>query len=185
MNQRKALVALSVLAVLFAVIFRLVDHPANFAPIGAIALVSAYYLHSKGSWAIPLGAMLLSDAIIGFYSLPVMLSVYASYLAIWALGRWAKQADTKSALLPAVLFGSITHFVATNFAVWAFTGLYAKTLSGLAFSYTMAIPFFKWTLAGDLFFAGVFIAMIEGARQFSKSVVSKEAVESQIMYHQS
>ncbi len=184
MNQRKALVALSVLAVIFAVTFRLVDHPANFAPIGAIALISAYYLTARGSWAIPLGAMLLSDAIIGFYSLPVMFAVYASYLAMWGLGRWAKNAETKTALVPAVLFGSITHFVLTNFAVWAFTGMYAKTLSGLALSYTMAIPFFKWTLAGDLFFAGLFIAMIEGARQMAKSIVSKDVVEN-VIYHQS
>ena len=113
-----------------------------------------------------------------------MASVYASYLAMWALGRWAKNAETKTALLPAVLFGSIAHFTLTNFAVWAFTAMYAKTLSGLALSYTMAIPFFKWTLAGDLFFAGLFIAIIEGARQMAKSIVSKDAVET-VIYHQS
>lgn len=183
MNNRKATIALTILLVGIAAAFRLVEHPANFAPIGAIALISAYYLQARGSWAIPLVAMIVSDLFIGFYSLPIMAAVYGSYLIMWGLGRMAKNAGTKSALVPAVLLGSIAHFVVTNFAVWAFTTMYAKNLSGLFLSYTMAIPFFKWTLAGDIFFSALFIAMIEVARRVAQSSVTKETVENQFFYH--
>jgi hypothetical protein len=177
MNTRKGLIAFTVLVIGIAVISRLVDHPANFAPIGAVAILAGYYLKSRNSWLLPLAAMLVSDLIIGTYQWQVMASVYVSYLALWGLGRYAKGQDTKVALLPATLLGSSVHFVATNFAVWAFTGLYAKTLSGLLLSYTMAIPFFKWTLAGDAFYMVVLVSMVEGARYVGNHLAqTREAV---------
>jgi len=44
-------------------------------------------------------------------------------------------------------------FVATNFAVWAFGGLYPHNLEGLAECYIAALPFLRNRIAGDLFWA--------------------------------
>ena len=41
----------------------------------------------------------------------------------------------------------------TNFGCWILFDHYAKTWSGLWECYTMAVPFFRYTVAGDLFFA--------------------------------
>ena len=43
-----------------------------------------------------------------------------------------------------------------NFGVWAVGTLYAPTWQGLVLCYTMALPYLLNTMAGNLFYAGVF-----------------------------
>jgi hypothetical protein len=49
----------------------------------------------------------------------------------------------------------VLFFVVTNFGVWAFTDMYPRTGDGLTACFIAAIPFFRNTLAGDLFYAAV------------------------------
>ena len=49
-------------------------------------------------------------------------------------------------------------FPVSNFAVWAAFDMYPKTFAGLMTCYTMAIPFFRRGLAGDLLFTAVMFA---------------------------
>ena len=65
---------------------RLLDHPANFTAIGALALISGFLFQSRFSWLLPLGVMLVTDSLLGFYAWPVMLSVYVSFAIIYLLG---------------------------------------------------------------------------------------------------
>lgn len=143
------------------VIARFLPHPPNFVPIAAIALFGGVYLSRKLAFILPLSAMLISDIFIGFYAVAVMISVYGSFLLIGALGVWLKKHKKwytigGSAFLSAVLF-----FLITNFAVWAFTPWYPTTLSGLLQCYVMALPFFKNTLLGNLFYATCFFGLYE------------------------
>ena len=50
-------------------------------------------------------------------------------------------------IVPATLF-----FLVSNFAVWAFQSDYEKSLAGLARCYWAAVPFYRWMLAGDVFY---------------------------------
>src|SRR5690606_21921883 len=50
---------------------------------------------------------------------------------------------------------SIAFFVLSNFAVWAFSGMYSHDLAGLTQCYVLALPFFQNSLAGDLFWTAV------------------------------
>ena len=143
---------------------RLMVHQPNFAPITALALIAGYYLPKKTGWLVPLLAVLISDCILGFYAWPVMAAVYGSYLASWALARWAQTSGSRSALLPATLISSVLFFLVTNGAVWAFTPLYAKTWLGLYDCYAMAVPFFRSTLLSDVFYTTAFVALISLAR---------------------
>src|SRR5262245_35392811 len=54
-------------------------------------------------------------------------------------------------LLSLCLASSVTFFLTTNFAVWAFEGIYSHDLAGLTACYVAALPFFKNTIIGDLF----------------------------------
>lgn len=179
MKNSYSIVFLTAFLVGVAVISRLIEHPANFAPIAAIALVAAFYSASRFSWIIPLVAMGIADLFIGFYDMKVMLAVYGSYLLIWFLGRWARSMKTKWSLLPATLLGSISFFLITNFSVWAFTPLYEKTADGLSLAYAMGIPFFKWTLAGDVFYLIIFVSVIEIALFTAGRRANEETVELQ------
>ena len=50
---------------------------------------------------------------------------------------------------------SLIFFAATNFAVWAFSGMYSLDMAGLVAVLRAALPFLKYTVAGDLFWAAV------------------------------
>jgi hypothetical protein len=53
---------------------------------------------------------------------------------------------------------SIQFFLITNFGVWA-AGAYARDISGLGASYIAGLPFLRWTMLGDLFYAGCFFGI--------------------------
>ncbi|MBI3335242.1 MAG: hypothetical protein HY001_01975 [Candidatus Portnoybacteria bacterium] len=147
--------------IIFGFSARLLPHPPNFAPIGALALFGGIYLPRRLALVIPLGAMILSDLIIGFYSLPIMLSVYGSFALMNLIGLWVRGRKRFSTVLGGTLCGSTLFFLITNAAVWAFSGIYPFTLSGLAQSYIMAIPFFRSTVLGDLFYVGLLMGSYE------------------------
>ena len=68
MNAKNSRLVALLSAILVAAVLRLVPHPPNFTPIGAMALFSGAYLGRRGlAFVAPLGAMLLSDAVLGFY----------------------------------------------------------------------------------------------------------------------
>jgi hypothetical protein len=64
-------------------------------------------------------------------------------------------AGMTAGLVGSSLASSIFFFVTTNFAVWAVGSYYSHTWTGLVDCYLRAVPFFRYTLAGDLFFASV------------------------------
>jgi hypothetical protein len=149
MNSR-ILVLLS--AILAAAALRLVPHPPNFTPIGAMALFGGAYLGRRWlAFAAPLGALLLSDLVLGFYHGQV--TVYASVALIAMLGMAALQRRSALRVGLAAIAGSILFFAITNFGMWLFSGFYPRTLAGLEACYIAAIPFFQNTVAGDLFYA--------------------------------
>lgn len=139
-------------AIAAAAALRLVPHPPNFTPIGAMALFSGAYLGRRWlALAAPLAAMLISDLVLGFYA-----GMWVQYLAValvvllasGVLGRISPLRVGGAALASSALF-----FVVTNFGTWALSGMYPRDLGGLAACYAAAIPFFQNTAAGDLFYA--------------------------------
>jgi hypothetical protein len=155
MNANTSRLLAILAAILTAGALRLVPHPPNFTSIGAMALFSGAYLGRRGlmAFAAPLGAMLLSDAVIGFHS--GMPFVYASIAAIVVIGWLALQRRTPLRIGGAAVASSVLFFIVTNFGTWAVSGMYPLTASGLAACYVAAIPFFQNTLAGDLFYSGL------------------------------
>ena len=73
--------------IVFAVALRLVPHPPNFSPIGAIGLFSGCYFCLKRSWLIPIFALLISDFILGFYNPISMMTVYLSFAVSVIIGK--------------------------------------------------------------------------------------------------
>lgn len=152
MNKKLFLFSLGLLAI--SVISRLMPHIPNMTPIGALALWSGTYGQKRWFIGLPLLAMLISDFIIGFHH--TMPYVYGSFLLIYGLGFLLR----RNLSLPSVLAGSLTSsvlfFVITNFGVWISGSWYPHTFTGLMQCYTMAIPFFRNTVIGDLFYVAVF-----------------------------
>src|SRR6202163_3424571 len=148
--------------ILFAAIIRIVPHPWNLAPVGAMALFSGAVLRNGViAFVVPLLAMFAGDFFVGFHIL--MPVVYVSFVISTAIGFWLRERRSVVRLGGAVLLGAMQFFLITNLGVWAFLNSYPKTFAGLMACYAAGVPFFWNTLAGDvcysaLLFGGLFLA---------------------------
>jgi len=147
--------------VLVAVVLRLLPHPANFAPVSALALFGGVYLSKKTAILIPLAALGISDYFLGYYSFGVMLSVWGSFVLVGLIGLLVRKRKSIPMIVTGTLSGSVLFFLITNFAVWFFGNWYEKTFSGLIQCFTLALPFFRNSLFGDVFYVGVFFGTYE------------------------
>lgn len=147
--------------ILAAAFSRLLPHPVNCTPIAAIALVGGVYLDKRIALIVPLAALILSDLVIGFH--PTILFVYGSFLLIGFMGLWLKAHKKPIPIIGAALFSSLVFFVITNMGVWLTGGgwSYPKTWQGLIECYTLALPFFRNTIAGDLMYTGILFGVFE------------------------
>ena len=141
-------------AIAAAAALRLVPHPPNFSPIDAMALFSGAYLGRRSlAFVAPLGALLLSDALLGFY--PGMEFQYLSVALIVLFGSVALARKSPLRIGSAAGASAVLFFAVTNFGTWLTSRMYPHSLAGLEGCYVAAIPFFRNTLAGDLFYAAL------------------------------
>lgn len=169
MNYSKNNVWAIGMVLLLLALLRLLPHPANFTPVGAIAILGAYFFSRyKAAVWIPVVIMFLSDMALelsyrlGYGSFPgfndIMLFVYPAFALMAFCGYMAAKKSGWARIAGATLAGSLLFFLSTNFGYWF---LYMpKTGSALVQSYVQAIPFFKNALAGDLFYTGAGFMLI-------------------------
>jgi hypothetical protein len=145
---------------------RLAPHPPNFAPIAALGLFAGAYAAGKSgriAWLAPLAALLIGDAIIGFYSPLLMAFVYSGFAIGGVLGRaFLHEERTTGRLIACSLAASGVFFVISNLGVWL--GGHSHTWIGLGECYVRAIPFFRNTLMGVLVYSGLLFGLYEAAR---------------------
>jgi hypothetical protein len=143
-----------ILLVLAAAATRLLPHPPNVTSVSALALFGGAYLSNRWlAFALPLLALLGSDLLLGFY--PGMAVQYLSFAVVICIGLTLRRRRSVARVTVAAVASAVSFFVLTNFGVWALGTLYPKTLAGLGACFVAAIPFFRNTLAGDLFYTAV------------------------------
>lgn len=172
MNKRPLLTELLVLTTLIALgvcvrVFLGTELP-NFTAVAAISLFAGYFFYRSGlALLAPVVTMLISDAVIGGYKWQAMVTVYAMLTLPVAMG-WLLRRVKGSANRPVTslvtrglglvacsLFSSVLFFLVTNCAWLPWNEMYADDVNGLLLSYQLGVPFFKYTLGGDLFFGAV------------------------------
>ena len=168
-TKTKIIIVISIIAL--AAMSRLVKHPFNFTPLAAMALFAGCYLHKKWGVLLPLAAVFISDYFIGFYNWRLMASVYASLVFIFAIGLVLNKYKTWYNIIFASLTSSVVFFAVTNFSVWSFSGWYPHTWAGFVSCFTLALPFFRNTLAGDLVYTTAFFGIYELAVLFSRELI--------------
>jgi len=152
---------------------RFLPHPPNVACVGALGLFAGCYLGGRRAYLVPLAAMLGSDVVghflklpgMGFYNPLTMTLVYAGVLAAVPLGRWMKNRQSWFRLPAGSIAASTVFFLLSNFGVWL-GPWYPLSVAGLAACYTSAIPFFGYTIVGDLGFT----LLLFGAWEYSRSI---------------
>jgi hypothetical protein len=153
-----------------------------FTPTAAASLFAGMYFSRVAIAAmVPIAILAISDLMLPAHdSIPVLLATYAIMTVPVFLGRLQRGEQPRwlaaskwalFALVPATLF-----FIVTNFAVWAFQSDYPKTLAGLGQCYWAAVPFFRWMLAGDVFYLAVLLGcwIVAGAPRWNQLRPVKE-----------
>jgi hypothetical protein len=174
-NQSRSMaIGLTVLSALG----RLVPHAPNVTPLGGSCLFAGSRISGYLAYMLPLAVMIATDPFAWFghgYTLasPV---IYASFmLSVW-IGRRMLRNVTAMRVGSAAFVCSLQFFLFSNFALWAgavlrHNPIYSADLSGLMNCYTLALPFWGRTLAGDLFFsAAIFGAYALLTRKATQSV---------------
>jgi hypothetical protein len=164
--------------ILLGAVLRVIPHPGNFAPIAAMALFGGANLGKKQALLVPLAAMVISDFFIGFDGIISRAMVYGSFLAIGLLGIWLKNHKNIYTVVGASLAASVIFFLVTNLPLVHPNSLYPYTWEGAMSSYFNAIPFFKNTLLGDLFYTSVFFGAYELVRYYSNLRAKRSSLSS-------
>jgi hypothetical protein len=156
---------LAYLFVIFAVVFRFLPHSQafNFTPVAAALLFFGSRQPLRRAW-IPVAMLAASDVLltVGIYKYPFTVDhfvTWAWYAIAVVIGSLLASNRSPLRVGAASLAASITFFLVSNLCVWAVWNMYPKTVGGLVTCYSMAVPFFRNTLAGDLLFTGVFFAI--------------------------
>jgi hypothetical protein len=153
-SQQFLLVTIMILAAAFSRLLTNYFHIWNFTPITAMALFSGALIHDKRfAFLIPLAAMIITDAFLGFYE--GILAVYAALMLITLFGFLLENRVKVIPVILASLGASFIFFLVTNFALIYPTFLYPHTWQGIIASYTAGIPFFKNAVIGDLIYSGI------------------------------
>ena len=181
-----ARVIILVAMIFLAALTRLIPHPPNFAPMTAMALFAAAHFRSRlFALVAPLLALFASDlGIEAFHRLGLMRSWglypgmwinYAALALVTVLGFVFIDRKSVGAVAGTTLLGSLTFFLVTNFGVWAGETLYPKTAVGLLICYLEGIPFFGWSLLGDVFYVTLFFGAFALAERRFPALAPKPA----------
>jgi hypothetical protein len=152
----------------------------NFAPLAAIALCGGAYFPSRVKFIVPLGALLLSDAILNYYYgatlfTPLIACRYLTLVLIAWIGLRLQNRASLKTLLPASIVVSTMFYVVTNIFAWLSDPGYARNFPGLIQALTVGLPqysstpswmFFRNSLLSDFFFTCVFVLCMNFARHF-------------------
>lgn len=158
--------------VVLACLFRFVPHPWGFAPLAGSLLFFGARAPRRQLW-FPLVVFPASDIILTKFVYAAHFSwdhlvIWAWYAAIVLLGTRLAANSKAVWILGSAVASSVSFFLLSNFAVWAGTDMYPKSVVGLMAAYTMGLPFFERGLAGDVIFTTLLFAIAGIVAQFAK-----------------
>jgi len=147
---------LAYLFVILAVAVRFMPHPWMFTPVVGSLLFFGARGPRRQIW-IPFMLLAASDVALTklVYSYPFTLDHYVTfawYAAVLWLGTTLGAKTKFMPVIGAALASSVSFYLITNLAAWAWLDMYPKNLNGVMMSYVAALPFFRNALAGDLIF---------------------------------
>ena len=140
---------------------RFIPHPPNFTSLLALsfyvpALLGIRYLPAL------LISFVITDLIIGLHS--TVFFTWGSVLLIGLISKHFVSSITKR--INGALLGACLFFIITNFGVWI-SGIYGITLNGFIVCYTLALPFFGYSLISTIIFSSI----IETVYKYKNSIL--------------
>lgn len=165
--------------VIVSALSRVLPHPPNFTPVGAMSLYAGARIRGWSSYLLPILSLLVSDIVLSkihgyeFFH-DTLLVIYGSFLFNVFLGKTFLSESSsflKTGILAAI--ASSQFYLVSNFGVWALSDMYPKSLEGLIACYIVALPFFQWTFLSDLIYSSVLFGLLDGFEIRVGKIVSK------------
>lgn len=148
-NLRDSALALGVF------VSRLRIFPAN------ISLVGSFGFFNQNFWFYAATIILFDGFVGGWYQ--GFIFTYLGFLGYYLLGKIARDNRKKQVVLLPV--ASLLFFLMSNFGVWL--RWYPQTLTGFIKCYTLALPFYRNTLIGDLAFGYGYLLVSHLVKNYS------------------
>ena len=141
-------ISLGIIGVLAA--SRFIPHPPNFTSLLALSFYVPAFLGLRYLPALLIG-FIFTDLIIGFHGV-----TFFTWGTVILIGLGSKF-FTKNIInrISGSLLGACLFFIITNFGVWSL-GSYGYTFEGIIICYTLALPFFGYSLISTFVFSGIF-----------------------------
>ncbi len=161
---------LAIVFVLLAIVsrFAIAMNPGShwwaFTPVVASLLFFGAKMPRKLLWvpvvALATADVLLSKLVYGYGFTADLLVSWAFYAGCAWLGSAMLRENAKPVrLVVASLTSSLSFFVLSNLAVWAFWPTYSHDLKGLATCFVAAVPFYRNQPVADLLFTAVLFSL--------------------------
>ena len=133
---------------------RFIPHPPNFTSLIAL---SFYVPAILGMRYLPVlvFSFVVTDIVIGLHS--VTLFTWGSVVIIGLISKYFISSIISR--LSGALFGALIFYLISNFGVWI-TGSYGYTVEGLIACYTLALPFFGYTIVSTVLFSTIIETVI-------------------------
>ena len=170
------------LLLLIAVLTRVLPHAGwmNFTAVGAALL----YFGARRPWRemiAPVAVLMATDYYLTVYAYhyafrwEAYVTTWAWYAAAIALGWILLHAKTSVLRVGAgVVLGPTSFFVVSNYAVWAGSAMYPRTLGGLVACYAAGIPFYR----NDLLSTAIVLGAVFGVPALARRMKLARAQEA-------
>ncbi len=126
---------------------RFIPHPPNFTSLLALSFYVPVIFGLRYLPAL-LFSFAITDFIIGYHT-----GTFFTWGSVFLIGLianfFAKNITTR---LTGALVGALIFFVISNFGVWV-SGMYGLTIIGLLTCYTLALPFFAYSIISTIIFS--------------------------------
>jgi hypothetical protein len=190
MFRSRYVVLLSIVAI--AVALRLIDHPWNLAPIGALSLFAgAYFRDRRLAFILPLVTMFLSDIALGivkdnlslyvfFGTVPFVYGCYIFYVVLgeWVRGSW--RAMDERAQRASASETETSPSGSGRFQAMKAVPVAAATLAG-AITFFLVTNFGVWLLFYERTWAGLVRCFVAGVPYF-RTTLAGDAVYVVILF---
>ena len=144
---------------------RLVPHPPNFTSLLALSFYVPAMLGVRFIPALIL-SFVITDYFIGFHN--TVYFTWGSIIFIGLISKYFTENIIKRVL--GALLGSVLFFIITNFGVWS-NGSYGYTFDGFLLCYTLAIPFFTYSLISTFVFSGIIETILKFKYVLKKKLI--------------
>jgi len=151
---------------------RFVPHPPNFTSLLALAFYVPIFFGIR-FLPILILCFAITDLFIGMHSLSIF--TWGSLIVIGMLTKFFYSGIFSRIL--GSLVGATIFFIITNYGVWTTSGMYDHTLEGLLLCYTLAIPFFTYSLISTFIFSSIFEGSSKLSSKFNINIITVKLIK--------